>query len=74
MSGDTIGHIAIDQHGHTYHIGNNPPRKELLKQLGRSRAEKMYRNTNTGKTRHVGYIIDGLWLEVFVISTWNKAS
>lgn len=60
----TLGYIAQDQYGHIYPIGNNPPRKWLLDHFGRKHAEKMYRDAN-GKPRHVGYVIAGLWLEVF---------
>lgn len=69
-----IGFMAIDQYGNIYHIGDNPPRKWLLSHLGRSHADKMYRDTKSGKTRHVGYIIAGLWLEVFAVHTWKQAA
>lgn len=66
------GHMAIDQYGQTYHLGMYP-RKELLEQLGRASARKMYRGTKGGLVRHVGYIIAGLWLEIFTVDTWKEA-
>ena len=67
------GYMAIDQHGQTYHIGDNAPRKWLLNRFWRQHAEKMYRNNATGRTRHVGYIIAGLWMEIFRVCQWKKA-
>lgn len=32
----TIGYMAVDQYGQTYHIGANAPRKWLLNRLGRA--------------------------------------
>ena len=66
------GYMAVDQYGQTYH-GLEHPRKDLLERLGRRHADKIYCDTTSGKTRHVGYIIAGLWLEVFAVSTWKEA-
>lgn len=58
-------HIGIDQYGHTYWLGRHP-RKELLEQLGRMHADKMYRDdTSTQGHHHAGYVIGGLWIDVF---------
>lgn len=65
--------IAIDQHGQIHYIGQNPPRKWLLNYFGRKHAEKMYCDTKSGKIKHVGYIIAGLWLSIYYISEWKKA-
>lgn len=64
--------MAIDQYGETYHIGDNPPRKWLLEHFGRCHASKMYVDLKDGGTRHVGYVIAGHWLNVFVVSTWKE--
>ena len=69
----TIGYMAIDQYGQTYH-GLQHPRKDLLDRLCRKHAAKMYRDTPDGSYRHVGYIIAGLWLEVFAVSQWKGAA
>lgn len=68
-----LGYIAEDQFGQTYHIGNNPPRKWLLSHLGRQHADKMYCDTKDGKTKHVGYIIGGLWLSIYRVCEWKLA-
>jgi hypothetical protein len=56
--------IAIDQYGSTYKL-DKFPRKELMDQLGVQHANKMYVDTKDGRTKHVGYVISGLWLSVF---------
>jgi len=68
-----LGYIAIDQYGQTYQIGDNPPRKWLLDHLGRKHTEKIYQDTTSGKIRHTGYVIAGLWLSVFTVGTWKEA-
>jgi len=64
-----IGYMAIDQYGQTYRIGDNPPRKWLLEHLGGKHADKMYvdRKDNPRESKHVGYVIAGLWLSVYRI-------
>ena len=62
--------MAIDQYGTTYHDLGQHPRKVLLERLGRKHASKMYRDAS-GKTRHVGYVIGGLWLTVLTVSPWK---
>lgn len=69
-----LGYIAIDQYNNTYQIGDNPPRKWLLNQFCRKHAEMMYCDTKSGKTKHIGYIIAGLWLEIFKVCEWKEAS
>ena len=68
-----LGYIAIDQYGQTYQIGDNPPRKWLLDHLCRKHADKMYQDTTSGKVRHTGYVIAGLWLSVFTVGAWKEA-
>ena len=59
--------MAIDQHGHTHHGLGPYPRKALLKKLGRKHASKMYRDKKDGSVVHVGYVIAGLWLELYEV-------
>ena len=63
-------HMGIDQYGQTYH-GLGHPRKDLLKLFGHKHADKMYQDTKEG-TKHVGYIIAGLWIELFEVTPWRK--
>lgn len=62
--------MGIDQYGQTYH-GLKKPRKDLLEQLGRTHANKMYRDIK-GKSVHVGYIIGGLWIEIYQVKPWKE--
>lgn len=63
--------MGIDQYGATYHDLGAHPRTALMRKLGRSRAAKMYRDTKDGP-RHVGYIVAGLWIEIFDVAPWRK--
>lgn len=65
-----VGYIGIDQYGGTYQIQKHPL-KELCKQLGRTSAQKMYRDTTGGTAKHVGYVIGGHWIEVFTVCEWK---
>jgi len=64
--------MARDQYGHYYHDLGNKPRKELLKRLGRSHAERMFQDRKSGLPKHMGYVIGGLWLTIFVVESWEK--
>ena len=59
-------YMAIDQYGETYH-GLTYPRKDLLERLCRTHADKMYTDMKDGSTKHIGYIIAGLWLRVYEV-------
>ena len=40
--------------------------------LYRKHAAKMYVDDKDGKPKHVGYIIAGLWLDVFEVHNWTR--
>lgn len=61
-----VGFIGFDQYGNTFRIAKYP-RKELLEQLGATRADKMYVDTKSGQAKHTGYIIKGHWVSVYRI-------
>lgn len=63
--------MAMDQHGNMYCGLGEHPRKALLKRFGTKRAEKMYCDTKSGETKHVGYIISGLWLTIYEVTEWT---
>lgn len=63
----TLGFLGVDQHGRTYKIGRYP-RKELLEELGRSRADKM----GPDGPVHKGYVIGDLWISVYRICLWKE--
>lgn len=67
-----LGYIAIDQYGTTYQIGNNPPRKWLLNFFGATKADKMFVEKKDGTTKHIGYVIQKLWISVFKICDWKE--
>jgi hypothetical protein len=62
-----LTHIARDQFGKTWDCFTDHPRKELLEQLGRRHADKIYVDRKDGSARHVGWIIAGLWLTVWKV-------
>lgn len=66
-----ITYLAIDQFGNKYILTTKYPRKELLNIFYRTHADKMYVDTKEGKTKHVGYIIDGYWLTLYNVSEWE---
>jgi len=60
-------HIGLDQYGRTYWLGAHP-RKDLLRLLCRTRSAKLYRDDSSPQGyHHVGYVIAGLWIEVFAL-------
>lgn len=66
-----LGYLGIDQYGYRYKI-NEHPRKELLEQLGSTHAAKMYVDLKSGGSRHAGYVIAGLWIDVYEVHSWKN--
>ena len=64
-----LGHLGIDQQGRTFLLGMHP-RKDLMEQLGRKHASKMYVDTKTGDCRHVGYVVGKCWVRVHAVCAW----
>lgn len=64
--------MGIDQYGQTYHALGKHPRKALLEKLGYKHAQKMYIDKKDGSTKHVGYIIGGLWIDLFTVEPWER--
>ncbi|MBE3114881.1 MAG: hypothetical protein IMZ59_05100 [Actinobacteria bacterium] len=67
-----LGLMGIDQYGQHYKLKTDHPRKELQEILGRKHTDKMYVDTKTGDTKHIGYIINGLWITLYEIHEWSK--
>lgn len=63
--------MGIDQYGKTYHGLGRYPRKALLKKLGYRKASKMYIDTTNGESKHVGYVVGGLWVTIYRIEEWT---
>jgi len=66
--------MAIDQYGQTYHNLGKFPRKTLLERLYKTNASKMYVDKKDGTTKHIGYIIGGLWLTLYTVDYWEKVA
>lgn len=66
-----LNSIGIDQYGKVYHDLGRHPRKALLNRLCRKHAAKMYVDRASGEPRHVGYVIAGLWINLYSIEPWE---
>ena len=64
-------YMAIDQFGETYH-GLKHPRKDLMEQLGATKAERIYVDAKNGDILHVGYVIAGHWCRIFKVEPLRK--
>lgn len=64
-------YMAIDQYGQTYH-GLKHPRKDLCERLCNSHVEKMYQDKKDGTTVFCGYVIGGLWLQLYEVQPVEK--
>jgi len=56
--------VGIDQYGDKYYF-RKYPRKELLEQLHRKHASKMYVDGPDNQCFHVGYVIACRWISVY---------
>ena len=63
---DKTVYMAVDQYGQTF------PRKELCEKLAKSHADKMFVDGKDGKRYHVGYVIGGLWLTLYVVTPYRR--
>lgn len=66
MKGDRKMFMAIDQYGITFH-GLEHPRKDLMGLIGAKHASKIYADAESGKPRHVGYIMGKRWFRVYEV-------
>lgn len=64
--------MGIDQYGQHYDDLGTHPRKALLEKLGYRSAQKMYIDTLDGMTKHIGYIVGGLWITLYKVEEWSK--
>ena len=63
--------MARDQYGQWHHDLGRHPRKELLNRLCRKKAQRMFIDTKDGTSKHIGYVIAGLWLTLFRVEEWS---
>jgi len=66
-----VGYIGIDQYNTHYHIKKHP-RKELLDQLGKTKARVMYADKKDGSIIKMGYVIGSLWISIYKVHTWQN--
>ena len=64
-------YMGIDQYGTTYH-GLTYPAKDLKERIGRGKVSKIYRDTKSGKTYHVGYSVGPYWVDVYEVIPFRK--
>ena len=57
--------IGIDQYGNVHQIPGIYPRKELMESCYAKHAEKVYVDTKDGECKHIGYIVNGLWIKLY---------
>jgi len=69
---DEVMVIGIDQYGGHWDDLGKHPRKSLLEKIGSSNAEKLYIDDKKGNTKHIGYIIDNLWITLYNLTHWEK--
>lgn len=67
----TVGLMARDNYGQTYHNIGPHPRKWLLDHFGRKSARRVYIDRRDGTARHVGYVIAGRWFHIYKVSAWK---
>ena len=66
----TNNYMAIDQYGNTYHDLKHP-RKDLMERLCCQHAQKMWVDSASHESKHVGYVIAGHWLNVYSVGAFK---
>jgi hypothetical protein len=67
-----LGYMARSNFGTTYHLTDpKAPRKQLLAKCGRQHARKVFVDTTTGETKHIGYIVGGVWFTLYEVHEWT---
>jgi hypothetical protein len=54
--------LYIDQYGDKWYANTV---KSLCKQIGRSKARRMYIDKKDGSTKHIGYVVGNLWCTAY---------
>tara|TARA_R110002012_G_scaffold55136_2_gene140839 strand:+ start:1674 stop:1898 length:225 start_codon:yes stop_codon:yes gene_type:complete len=68
-----VGYLGIDQYGVHYNL-TKYPRKELKKSPYwlPGNISTMYCDNKKGEKVKKGYVVGGLWIEIFEVHSWNK--
>lgn len=65
-----LGYIGIDSYGNYTKLDKHP-RKELMEVYG-SNVSIMYQDMKDGSTEKVGYVINGNWITVYEVHSWES--
>lgn len=65
--------LAWSNYGTKLVLDGKHPRKELLRKLGASHADKIYRDLKDGSTVHTGYVVRREWFELYKLEPMRKA-
>jgi hypothetical protein len=65
-------YMAIDQYGNTEHNLGGHPRKELMDRCDRKHANRMYIDSKTRGTLHIGWIVAGRWFTVYEVNRMER--
>jgi hypothetical protein len=64
--------LATNQYGEKFFIEGTHPRKELSAIYGTSHVDKMYVDRKDGGVSHIGYIIAGNWIQLYMVEPWEN--
>jgi hypothetical protein len=70
---DNLGYLAVGCYGtrHMLTDANKHPRGQLLAKCGSKHAEKMYIDSSSGETKHIGYIVGREWYTIYTVGEWK---
>ena len=73
MNNSILGYIAINQYGETIQLTETKfPRKQLIYKTGETgKISKMFIDTISGETKHIGYIIGQNWWTIYNVAEWT---
>lgn len=70
-----IGYLARNQYGQDLHLTETEhPRKQLLAKTGGKHVKKMFADTKSGTTKHIGYVVNGKWWTLYEVHEWTGAT
>jgi hypothetical protein len=66
-----LGYLARSNYGTTHHLTEpKNPRKQLLEKCGRQHTSKVFVDTTSGKSKHIGYLVGGEWFTLYEVHEW----
>lgn len=66
----SVWYYGEDQYGNSYHHLRYP-RKQLMQRLDCKHADKMYETDKFGNNFHVGYVIQGHWIRLYIVTPFK---